>query len=67
MRLTGKTISDQLRSALCSCGQSTYYVSQETGIDQGTLSKFKKGSVGLGLANVDKLAAFLRLRLIETT
>jgi hypothetical protein len=62
----GKTnsLSDQLRQAIKASGLTRYSIWQQTGIDQGTLSKFMAGGRGLSLGSIDKLACLLRLRLV---
>lgn len=65
MRIKDKTISGQLRAALRGSTQSIYRISKECGIDQGTLSRFRRGQVGLSLQNADRLAQYLGLKLIQ--
>jgi hypothetical protein len=59
-----KPLSDQLRQAIKASGLTRYSIWQQTGIDQGTLSKFMAGGRGLSLTSIDKLAGLLRLRLV---
>lgn len=61
MKPDGATISMQLRHAICASKKTVYAISKESGIDEGTLSRFKDGKVGLSLKNVDLLGACLGL------
>lgn len=63
MQVPGKSISQQLRRALKDCRRSNYQISNETGIDQGTLSRFRNAKCGLSLPNIDTLCRYLGLRL----
>ena len=56
-------LSDQIRQAVETCGMTRYAISQETGIDQATLSRFVSGERGLSLATLDRLADFLDLNI----
>ena len=53
--------SEQVRRAVRTCGFTKYRISQETGIDQATLSRFMSGERGLPMKTLDRLAKFLRL------
>lgn len=55
-------ITEPLRRALIAA-ESRYKVSLETGINQGTLSRFARGLADLRLANADLLAAHFGLEL----
>lgn len=55
-------IAEPLRRALASA-ESRYKVSRETGIHEGTLSRFVRGLADLRLANADLLAAYFGLEL----
>jgi predicted XRE-type DNA-binding protein len=59
-----KPLSDELREAIEQSGLSRYSIWQQTGIDQGSLSKFMDGERGLGLESIDKLADLLRLHIV---
>jgi transcriptional regulator with XRE-family HTH domain len=59
-----RPLSDQLRQAIKASGLTRYSIWQQTGIDQGTLSKFMAGGRGLSLASIDMLGGLLRLRLV---
>ncbi|MEA3368547.1 MAG: helix-turn-helix transcriptional regulator [Planctomycetota bacterium] len=62
---TPNTISDQLRKIIKTCGHSRYAISHATGVDQGALSRFMVGESKLSLENIDRMAAFLGLRLTQ--
>ena len=57
------SLSDELRQAIQRSGLSRYSIWQQTGIDQGSLSKFMDGERGLGLESIDKLADLLGLHI----
>lgn len=59
-----KLLTDQLREAVRRCQVTRYRLSQELGIDQAALSRFVSGERGLSLEAIDKLAAYLGLRLV---
>ncbi len=56
-------LSDQIRRAVDDCGQTRYRISMETGIDQGTLSRFMSGEYGLPMRTLDMLADYLDLNI----
>lgn len=58
------SLSDELRQAIERSGVSRYSIWQQTGIDQGTLSKFMDGERGLSIESIDKLADLLGLHII---
>ena len=57
------TLADQLRTAIKTCGRSRYALSQETGIEQSTLSRFVNGKGGMSLDTADAIAKALGLKL----
>ena len=57
------SLSDELRQAVEQSGLSRYSVWQQTGIDQGTMSKFMAGDRGLSIESIDKLADLLGLHI----
>lgn len=59
-----KTLSDELRDAVEQSGLTRYAIWQETGIDQGTMSKFMAGNRGLSIESIDKLADLLGLHIV---
>lgn len=58
------SLSDELRQAVERSGVSRYSIWQQTGIDQGSLSKFMDGERGLGMESIDKLAELLGLHIV---
>ncbi len=58
-----KALSDQVRQAVKASDLSRYRIWQETGIDQGALSRFVRGKVGISLEALDKLADLLDLHI----
>jgi len=56
------TVSETLRAALESCGQTRYAVSKATGIPESVLSRFVHGQPMRG-TNLDILADYLGLEL----
>lgn len=58
------SLSDELRQAVERSGLSRYSIWQQTGIDQGSMSKFMAGERGLTLESIDKLAELLRLHIV---
>jgi plasmid maintenance system antidote protein VapI len=58
-----EAFSGQLRRAIRKSELSCYALSQATGVDQGTLSKFLSGQRGLSLDSVDRLVETLGLTL----
>lgn len=58
-------LSDQLRKAVLASEKTRYQLWQETGIDQGTLSKFVKGNAGLSTDAWDRLAEALNVELVQ--
>jgi DNA transposition AAA+ family ATPase len=58
------SLSDELRQAVERSGVSRYGIWQQTGIDQGSLSKFMDGERGLGMESIDKLADLLGLHIV---
>jgi transcriptional regulator with XRE-family HTH domain len=57
-------LSDQIREAIESCGQTRYRIAKETGISQPTLSRFMDGSRGLPMKTLDRLAEYLGLEIV---
>lgn len=57
------TVSEQLRKAVETCGETRYRIAQETGIPESTLSRFVASGRGLSMANTDRLCAYLGLEL----
>lgn len=58
-------VTETLRRAIKQSGMSRYEIAKETGIAQSMLSRFVTARRGLSLGAVDRLAAFLKLELVE--
>ena len=58
-----RIITEQVRLAIDARGESRYAICKATGIDQGQLSKFMTGKLGLSLDALDVLCAYLGLEL----
>ena len=56
-------LSDQIRKAVRTCGQTRYAIAKATGISQATLSRFVNGERGLPMNTLDTLAAYLDLNI----
>ena len=56
-------LSEQVRQAIDTCGKSRYQISQDTGIDQATLSRFMNGKRGLSIPILDCLGEYLGLEI----
>jgi len=52
-------LSDQIRKAIATCGESRYAISKATGIAQETLSRFMTGKAGLSMPVLDRLGEYL--------
>lgn len=52
-----------MRQAINTCGKSRYAISQETGIDEATLSRFVNGKGGLSMNGLDLIADCLELNI----
>lgn len=61
-----KSLSDQLREAIITCGTTRYALAQQLHISESALSRFVGGERGLTLEVIDKLADVLGLQLIST-
>jgi len=57
------SLSAELRQAIERSGLSRYGIWQQTGIDQGSLSKFMDGERGLSIESIDKIAELLGLHI----
>lgn len=55
------TVTEQLRRAIVTSGQSRYAISKATGVDKAVLSRFVVSGRGLRSENIDKLCAHLGL------
>ena len=63
MGITPKKLSDQLRAAILAAPVTRYRISQDTGVNEGQLSRFVHRHVGLSLETVDVLVEYLDLEL----
>ena len=57
-------LGDQIRRAVDASGLSRYVICKETGINEGSFSRFMAGSVGLTLANLEAVADLLDLQIV---
>ncbi len=60
------TLTDQIREAVKQSGLTHYEICRRTRIDGASMSRFVNGQAGLSLANLDKLAELLGLRITTT-
>jgi len=58
------SLTEQLRQAIETCGESRYAVAKATGIDQSALSRFMSGERGVSMRNLDALGEYLGLELL---
>jgi hypothetical protein len=58
-------LSDQLRQAIETCGQTRYRIAQATGISEATLCRFMSGDRGLPMKTLDTLADYLELNITQ--
>ncbi len=56
-------LSDQIRRAIETCGQTRYAIAKVTGVSEATLSRFVNGERGLPMKTLDRLADYLDLRI----
>jgi len=59
------TVTDTLRKAVETCGQSRYAISKATGVPASVLSRFVASGRGLRSENIDRLSDYLGLGLME--
>ena len=57
-------VSEQVRRAIKDCGLTRYRISQLTGIDQASLTKFMSGERGLSSKALDTLGKLLDLEVV---
>jgi transcriptional regulator with XRE-family HTH domain len=60
-----RVLSDAIRQAIETCRKTRYQISQETGVDQATLSRFMSGKADLRLATLDLLLPAIGLTWTE--
>jgi len=65
MKRNTLTFTDQLRRLVETSGLSRYRFAQESGIDETTLCRFVHNERCLSERNLDKLGAYLRLRIVS--
>ena len=58
-----KKLSDQFREAIDASELSRYRICMETDIDQGAMSRFMAGKMGMTLERLDRVADLLDLRI----
>jgi hypothetical protein len=58
------TLTDVLLAAIEQSGLTYYRIAKATGIDEANLGRFARGELSIRLANADRLAAYLGLRLM---
>ena len=58
-----RTVSETLREEVRSCGQTLYRVAKDSGVAYATLHRFMAGKRTIGSPAIDKLCAYLGLRL----
>jgi plasmid maintenance system antidote protein VapI len=56
------SFSDQIRAAVLEADETRYRISKATDIPEGNLSRFVHGHAGLSLESLDRLCAYLGLR-----
>ena len=59
------SLGDQIREAVKAIPTRRQVLCDRTGIDKGSMSRFVAGKVGLNLETLDRLAAALRLRIVQ--
>lgn len=57
-------LSDQLQTAIETCGLSRYAVAKRAGVEQAVLSRFMARKAGMSLKSIDAVGRVLELRLI---
>lgn len=55
---------DQIRKAIDESDVSRYRIAQQTGISESALSQFYNGHRGLSMDSLNKLGAYLKLRVV---
>lgn len=58
------TLSDQVKRAIDDSGESRYAIAKATGIDESALAKFYNGQRGITTDTLDRLGAYLGLRIV---
>lgn len=52
---------EQIREAVRTSGMSRYYLAQQSGVDEASLSRFVRGKSGLSMESLDAVAEVLGL------
>jgi hypothetical protein len=63
-RMSDAPLSQQLKAAIESCGQTLYAISQASGVSAPVLQRFMNGERGITLETAGKLAVYLGLSLL---
>lgn len=61
------TVTDTLRKAVKTCGETRYVIGKATGVPASVLSRFVASGRGLRSENLDKLCTYLGLVLTAKT
>jgi predicted XRE-type DNA-binding protein len=61
--MASKQLSEQIRKAIDASGMSRYRICKEIGMPESNMSVFMGRKVGLSMATLDRLAAYLDLRI----
>jgi len=61
-----RPVSEQLRQAIRSSGQSLCQIAAASGTDDGQLSRFMRGERGLVTDSVDRVCSYLGLELRQS-
>jgi hypothetical protein len=59
------TVSETLREEIRKCGETLYRVAKDSGVTYATLHRFMAGKRSIGSSSLDKLCAYLGLKLIR--
>jgi hypothetical protein len=57
-------LSDEIRKAIRRSGKSIYRIGQHARVAEWSLYKFMKGEVGLSMGALDRLAAYLGVKVM---
>ena len=58
------TLTDAIRRAIKSSGQTRYRIAKEAGVAQSQLSRLMSGKAGLSIETLERLADYLGLEII---
>jgi hypothetical protein len=62
-----KGFIDEVRAAVLNADETRYRISKATDISEGNLSRFVHGQAGLSMESLDRLCAYLELRVVGPT